>query len=64
MKKSKAAEQHFITSHTKFVVGDVFSGMNGFKGATGSKATMQLFKIVMIQDRGTAQTKAVFISKY
>jgi hypothetical protein len=38
--------------------------MNGFKGATGSKATMQLFKIVTIQDKGTASTEAVFISKY
>jgi len=64
MKKSYAAEQHFITSHTKFVVGDVFSGMNGFKGATGSKATMRLFKIVMVQDKGTASTGAVFIGKY
>jgi hypothetical protein len=64
MKKSYAAEQHFITSHTKFVVGDVYSGMNGFKGATRSKATMQLFKTAMIQDKGTASTEAVFISKY
>jgi len=63
MKNSYAAEQHFTTSRTKFVVGDVFSGMNRFKGATGSKATMQLFKIVMIQDKGTASTEAVFISK-
>jgi hypothetical protein len=63
MKNSYAAEQHFIISRTKFVVGNVFSGMNGFKGATGSKAIMQLFKIVMIQDKGTASTEAVFISK-
>jgi len=50
MKKLYAAEQHFITSHTKFVVGDVFSEMNVFKGATESKATMQLVKVVVIQD--------------
>jgi len=50
MKKLCAAEQHFITSHTKFVVGDVFSEMNVFTGATESKTTMQLVKIVMIQD--------------
>jgi hypothetical protein len=34
------------------------------KGATGSKATTQLFKTVMIQDKGTASIVAVFISKY
>jgi hypothetical protein len=45
MKNSYAAEQHFITSRTKFVVGDVFSGINGFKGVTGSKATMQLLRL-------------------
>ena len=64
MKKSYAAEQHFITSHTKFVVGDVFSAMNVFKGAKESKATMQLVKIVMIQDKGTASTETVFTNKY
>jgi len=64
MKKLYAAEEHFIISHTKFVVGDTFSEMNVFMRATESKATMQLVKIVMIQDKGTASTETVFINKY
>lgn len=64
MKKIIRAEQHFITGHAKFVVGDTYSGMNGFKGATGSKATIQFVKTVMIQDKCTAPTEAVFINKY
>jgi hypothetical protein len=61
---SYPAEQDFITGHIKSVVADLFSGMNGLKGATESKATMQSVRIVMIQDKGTSSKEAVFINKY
>jgi hypothetical protein len=64
MKNSYPAEQDFITGHIKSVAGDLFSGMNGLKDATGSKATMPFVRIVMIQDKGTASKEAVFINKY